>query len=325
MNRKTISSSLLAGAFSVAISSVAINATASAGECNHSKWGKDDEIGAANYVTPERVLAATKLVKKGQSHPLGIVVEPGVTPSFPPRSVSLQIVHPGQQYKNDLREKFGWPMVYNDDLSQIWWGTGPQLNGLGHVGEKGVFYNCNEGKDFSQLTGLTKLGLEKVPPLIGRGVLIDMAKHFGVKNMKAGQHFGPAQIKAAAKAQGVVIREADIVLFHTGWTDAKLKAEPETWISGEPGLSNEGVAYLASLNPMAVGTDSWYIEAIPPAKGNKPFYAFIHFQRETGTYVLETMNTGRLAREGVHEFMFVLGQARIKGTTQMIINPVALW
>nr|VFK56228.1 MAG: Putative cyclase [Candidatus Kentron sp. TC] len=85
----------------------------------------------------------------------------------------------------------------------------------------------------------------------------------------------------------------------TGWTDAKLKSDPKTWISGEPGLSNEGAVYLASLNPMAVGVDTWGIEAIPPAHGD--------------------------AEEGVHEFMFVLGQARIKGTTQMIINPVAVW
>lgn len=319
-----ISIVVLAGAFLTATGTLA-ESTKSTKECQYSKWGKDDEIGGANYVTPKRVLAATKLVKKGQSHPLGLVVEPGVTPAFPPRSVSLQIVHPGQQYKKHLAEKFGWPMVYNDDLSQIWWGTGPQLNGLGHVGENGVFYNCNEGKDFSQLTGLTKLGLEKVPPLVGRGVMIDMTKHFGVKHMKAGDHFGSKDIKAAAKAQGVEIREGDIVLFHTGWTDAMFKSQPKKWISGEPGLSNEGVAYLASLNPMAIGTDSWYVEAVPPPKGDKQFYGFVILQRDVGAYMLEVMDTGHLAREGVHEFLFVLGHARIKGTTQMIINPVAMW
>ena len=47
--------------------------------------------------------------------------------------------------------------------------------------------------------------------------------------------------------------------------------------------------------------------------------------KESGIYILETMNTGRLARENIGEFMFVLGQARIKGTVQMIINPVAMW
>nr|VFK61380.1 MAG: Putative cyclase [Candidatus Kentron sp. TUN]VFK62405.1 MAG: Putative cyclase [Candidatus Kentron sp. TUN]VFK71838.1 MAG: Putative cyclase [Candidatus Kentron sp. TUN] len=192
---------------------MAVNTVALAANCEYSKWGKDDEIGAANYITQKLVLDATKLVKKGESHPLGIVVEPGVTPAFPPRSTDLQVVQPGQHYNADLTEKFGWPIVYNDDLSRIWWGTGPQIDGLGHLGEKGMFYNCNEGKVFAQITGLTKLGVHKIPPLIGRGIMIDMAKYFGVESMNAGEHFGSTEIKAAAKAQGVTIREADIVLF----------------------------------------------------------------------------------------------------------------
>ncbi|MEE2694094.1 MAG: cyclase family protein [Pseudomonadota bacterium] len=294
-------------------------------DCQPSKWGIEDELGSANYMSPDLVLAATKLVKKGESHGLGIIVEPGVTPAFPPRTTSLQIVQPGQQYDFDLTAKFGWPVVYNDDLSQLWWGTGPQIDGLGHLGEAGVYYNCNRGVDFAQLTGLEKLGLHNVPPLIGRGVMIDMAGYLGVDHMAAGQHFGSSEIKAAAREQGVEIRQADVVLFHTGWTDAKLKAEPTAWVSGEPGLNNEGAVYLASLNPLAVGADTWGVEAVPPAPGDKVFYGHVTLLKENGIYILETMNTGRLAKEGVHEFMFVLGHARVKGTVQMIINPVAMW
>jgi hypothetical protein len=76
---------------------------------------------------------------------------------------------------------------------------------------------------------------------------------------------------------------------------------------------------------MAVGADTWGVEVVPPAEGDKAFYGHITLLKENGIYILETMNTGRLAREEVHEFMFVLGQARIKGTVQMIVNPVALW
>jgi kynurenine formamidase len=95
--------------------------------------------------------------------------------------------------------------------------------------------------------------------------------------------------------------------------------------AGEPGLNNEAAAYLASLSPMAVGADTWAVEVVPAANGDKVFYGHIEFLKNNGIYILETMNTGRLAREGVNEFMFVLGQARIKGTVQMIINPVAMW
>lgn len=100
------------------IAALALTGAVFAQDCKPSKWGPNDEIGAANYITPQRVLAATQLVKMGQTHPLGIVIEPGM-PAFPPRSVSLQIVSPGQNNGRDLTKDFGWPAVYNDDLAQL--------------------------------------------------------------------------------------------------------------------------------------------------------------------------------------------------------------
>ena len=76
--------------FAAVLAAGLIPAAAWAQDCTPSKWGADDEIGAANYVTPKQVMAAAKLIKKGESHPLGIVVYPGM-PAFPPRSTALQI------------------------------------------------------------------------------------------------------------------------------------------------------------------------------------------------------------------------------------------
>ena len=311
--------------FSLWLAAILINsASANTEACKPSKWGEDDEIGAANYVTPEQVRMAASLIKKGESHGLGIVIEPGM-PAYPPRYAQLQVVQPGQQFNFDTRQDYGWHLSSNDDLVQMWLGTGPQLDGLGHMGEAGYFYNCNKGSDFSEITGLTKLGTHNIPPMIGRGVLIDMAKHFGVTHLHGGQPFGSEDIKAAMKAQQIDIREGDIVLFHTGYTDAMLKPEPDNWISTIPGITNEAAAFLARLNPMAVGADTWGLEVVPAAEGDKLFYGHITFLKENGIYILETMNTGRLAAEEVKEFMFVLGQAKLKGTVQMIINPVAMW
>ena len=308
----------------VGLALVAAVQVAQAEECEPSRWGADDQIGAANFVTPEQVLMAVKLVKQGQSHPLGIVVDPKM-PAFPPRSFTLQVVQPGQHFGRGLAGDFGWDVSYNDDLAQLWFGIGPQLDGLGHLGEHGTFYNCNRGVDFVDFSGLKKLGTDKVPPLVGRGVLLDMARHFGVAAMGAGQPITSADIKAAATAQGVTVRPGDVVLIHTGWTDAMLASDPEAWAATEPGLTNEAAAYLASLDPMAVGADTWGVEVVPPVQGDRVYYGHVEFLKKKGIYILETMNTGRLAEEKVHEFMFVLGQARIKGTVQMIINPVALW
>ena len=292
-------------------------------DCAPSKWGADDTIGSANLVTPERTLAATKLIKQGKSLPLGITIGTD-TPAFPPRSLNLQIVQPNQQGGIKL-SGFGYEGNYNDDILQTWIGIGSQLDGLGHLGENGQYYNCLDEKEISVITGLTKLGTHAVPPLVGRGVVLDMAAQAGVDVMQAGQFFGEVEIKAAAEAQGVTIGEGDIVLFHTGWTEGMFESDPAAWGAAEPGLSNEGAVYMASLNPMAVGADTWGLDVIPPAPGDKVFYGHVTLLKENGIYILETMNVGPLVREGVSEFMFVLGQPRIQGTVQAMINPIALY
>ena len=114
-------------------------------------------------------------------------------------------------------------------------------------------------------------------------------------------------------------------MFHTGWTDAYLASDPKKWVSGEPGTSEDAAVYLASKNVIAVGADTWGVEVIPPEKEGRPFFGHVTLLKENGIYILETMNTGELAKDGVREFLFVLGQARIRGTVQMIINPVAMW
>jgi kynurenine formamidase len=294
---------------------------AQAEECKPSKWGTKDEIGAANLITDSSVLEAMKLVKLGRTHPLGIIID-STTPAFPPRSLSLQVVQPNQQGGGRL---FAYKGSYNDDLIQTWLGIGPQIDGLGHLGENGMFYNCNEDKDFAAITGLKKLGTHNIPPIVARGVLIDMARHFGVANLAAGKVFTAADIQAAAASQKVEIRKGDVVLFHTGWTDAKLKSDPKAWVSAEPGTSEDAAVWLASKEVIAVGADTWGVDVIPPEKKGRPFYGHVTLLKENGIYILETMNTGQLAREKVGEFLFVLGQARIRGTVQMIINPVAIY
>jgi kynurenine formamidase len=293
-------------------------------DCTPSRWGPDDEIGAANLISQDSVLAAVNLVRQGNTHPLGIVL-PTDLPAFEPRQMMLQVVQPGQHHGRPLDGDYGWPMTYNDDVAQLWWGMGPQIDGLGHLGEAGIFYNCTPGAEFSAITGLTKFGIQGIPPIVARGVLVDMAAHFGVDALAGGQAFGSDDIQEAADAQGIEFRAGDVILLHTGWTDAMLEADPDTWVATEPGISNEAAEYLASLSPIAVGADTWGVEAVPAAAGDRVFHAHVTFLRDNGIYVLETMNTGRLAAENVGEFLFVLGQARLEGAVQMIINPVAIW
>ncbi len=291
-------------------------------DCEPSQWGADDQIGSANLVGPERTKEALKLVKQGKSMPLGIVIGPD-TPTFPPRSLNMQIVQPGQhagQYAN-----MGYDSSYNDDVVQMWFGIGSQIDGLGHLAESNMYYNCNDAKDFIGFTGLNKMGIHMVPPLVGRAVIVDMTKARGKEFLEAGETIDAQELQQAAQDQGIEIGEGDIVLIHTGWIDAKLESEPEAWGAGEPGILPDAAEWLAEQNVMAVGADTWGLDVVPAPEGGKTFYGHVVLLRDNGIYILEAMNTGPLVDEGVQEFMFVLGQPRVRGAVQMIVNPVALY
>lgn len=284
-----------------------------------SKWGPNDEIGAANYLTPARALAAAQLVKTGKVYELGQTVSTS-TPAYDPRGCKIYIVQPGQAQNTTLGPT---KMSYNDDILNCWVGMGSQMDGLGHVGIDNVYYNGNHAKDFAQIGGLTKLGTDKVPAIVTRGVLLDMTAHFGVDMLKEGTAFNRAEIDAAAKKQGVEIREGDVVLFHTGW-GAMAEKDPKKFVAVQPGLGREGARYLASKGVVAVGADTAALEVIPFEKDAGLFEVHQILLAMNGTYILEGMQTANLAKDKAWEFMFVLGHNKYKGAVQSMINPVAI-
>jgi kynurenine formamidase len=285
-----------------------------------SKWGEKDEIGAANYMTPALALQASKLVKTGKVYSLGIEVNTG-TPAYPPRTCSLYIVQPGQVGSS---EGLGpTKTTYNDDILNCWNGIGTQLDGLGHIGVGNLYYNGNKWAEMATMGGLKKLGTEKIPPMVARGVLLDMAAHFGVEVMKEGQAFNKADIEAAAKKQGVEIRQGDVVIFHTGWLSL-INTDPKRFGSVEPGLGREGARYLVSKGVVAVGADNWAVEVIPFEKDAGVFEVHQILLPMNGTYILENVNTAELAKDKAYEFMFVLGHNKYQGAVQSMINPVAI-
>ena len=288
--------------------------------CVPSRWGAEDQIGNANLISPESVLAASKLIKTGKTYSLGITIDSS-TPAYAPRQMNLHVVQPGQQQGRSVMPN----LTYNDDIFVGWFGIGSQLDGLGHVGDKnGVYYNCNDAREFAQIDGLTSLGVDRIPPIVARGVVLDMAGHKDVPYLKAGEYFTVEEVRAVEKKQGTPIQEGDVVLFHTGWTDAMLESNPQAWVSGAPGQSEEVASYLAGKNVVAVGADTWGLDVSPSPDPDRASQGHVILLKENGIYILETMNTGPLVRDQAFEFLFVLGQAKVRGAVQMIINPVAI-
>ncbi|MEY8828282.1 cyclase family protein [Sedimentitalea sp. XS_ASV28] len=312
---------LAAVALAASIGAAAAQETAPPEWADH-RWGAEDELGAANHMTAERVKLAAELVTDGKVYSLGMIVGSD-TPAFPPRSLSVTVLQPGQNGNSGLGEN---KFTYNDDIFMGWLGIGPQIDGLGHAGVDHVYYGGRTYADFAPASGLSQLGLEKLPGLVGRGVMLDMAEYFGTDMVEEGTAYTAEDIKAAAEAQSVELREGDVVLFNSNWMDLLEgdNADPERFGAAEPGLGVSGAEYLAEIGVMAVGADTWGMEVVPAEVEGEAFRAHQILQPENGIYILENMDTRALAADDVHEFMFVLGQARVKGAVQMIINPIAI-
>lgn len=290
-----------------------------------SKYGANDTIGAANNMSPKLVVKAAKLVKTGKTYSLGVVTDKN-TPSFGPRSFNMTIVQPsavggisqvGGGVTGDTK------MVFNDDILHTWLGIGTQIDGLGHVGIDYKYYNGKSVHDFVDTEGLKAYGTETIPPIVSRGIVLDIAGYKGVDMMSEGDAINVDEIKGAAKRQGVKIKKGDVVLLHTGWLSIS-STDPERFISGEPGLGMEGSRYLADKGVVAIGSDSWALEVIPFEEGEGVFGVHQELLAKHGVYILENVQSKELVEDKAWEFLFVLGQPKFAGAVQMVINPIAI-
>ena len=282
-----------------------------------SEHGADDTLGAVNHLSAEGVVRAAKLVKTGKTYPLGVVTG-WETPAYPPRHYAITVIQPGQDSGPTMGANLA---TGNDDLLYTWMGIGSQLDGLGHMGINHEYYNGLTPPDFVTPRGLTKLGTHEIPPIVTRGVLLDMTQRFGANPVPAGTAFNTEDIEAQAQAQGVAIGKGDVVLFHTGWLNVE---DPVEFMSGEPGLGLEGAKHLASLDVVAVGADTWGLEPVPGEDPELVFPVHPELLAKNGIYILENMDVRALAADEGWEFLFVLGQPRFEGAVQAVINPVAI-
>ena len=281
-----------------------------------SRWGAADQRGAANRITPAKVLEAKNAIQKGQLYQLGHVYEAGM-PIYGTRHYSIRIPQafamPG---KNQA--------VYHDEvisgeLGQI----GTQFDGLGHLGIGDLFYNGNKRSEFAQAEGLTKLGIENVGAIVTRGVLIDVAKFKGVEQLAPTYEITVADLKGALQKQNVQIRSGDVVLIHTGWSSLWMKDNTKFGAT-EPGIGVAAAQFLVDAEVVVVGADTWGVEVMPnpDASLSAPVHQLL--LARNGIYLHENLITAELARDNAYEFMYSFAPLRLKGATGSPGNPIAI-
>ena len=281
-----------------------------------SRWGADDQRGAANRLTPAKVLEAKNVITKGAVYQLGHVYEPGM-PMFGTRHYSLRIP---QAFKMPGKNE----AVYHDEvisgeLGQI----GTQFDGLGHLGMGDLFYNGNRRSEFAQAEGLTRLGIENVGPIVTRGVLIDVAKFKGVDQLPPRYEITPADLKGALQREGVQIRSGDMVLIHTGWSSLWMKDNAK-YGDSEPGIGLAAGQMLVDAEVVVVGADTWGVEVMPNPDSSLSAPVHQLFLARNGIYLHENLITADLARDNVYEFVYMFAPLRLKGATGSPGNPIAI-
>lgn len=284
-----------------------------------SRYGAEDTLGAINQLSPEAVVRAARLVKTGKTYALG--VETGRdTPAFPPRTFQLFAVAAGDGSGASLGRNHA---TWNDDWMVTWLGIGTQIDGLGHFGIDHRYYNGRPVAEVWKPEGLALFGTHELPPIVTRGVVLDLAGYKGVEMLAGGQALHADDIRGAAKRQGVTIGKADVVLIHTGW-QRMAKTDPARFLREMPGLDVDAAEYLAGLDVVAVGADTWGLDVLPNPDPELVFPCHQVLLARNGVYILENVQTAELVADRAWEFLFVLGQPRFVGAVQMVINPVAI-
>jgi kynurenine formamidase len=294
-----------------------------------SRWGPADEAGASNWMTPEKVLTAVTLVKTGKTYRLGRDYEAGM-PLFGGRAFALRL--PGSPTGGALGKN---QVIWHDEFLATEIGqVGTQFDGLGHIGavtgapgDKAAmrFYNGVTEAEMARATGLEKLGVEKVKPLVTRGILLDIAGLKG-RMLDEREEITVADLQAALARQGLaetVITPGDAVLIHTGWGDLWMK-DNARYVAGEPGIGIEAARWLAAKQVALVGADNWGVEVGLDLDAELVFPAHQELITKNGIFLQENLDLSALVADQAWEFLYVFAPVPIKGATGSPGSPIAI-
>ena len=288
-----------------------------------SEWGADDERGAVNRLTPEKVLEAARLIRKGESVSLGRIYESGM-PIFGQRHYSLTMVGRPSSPVVGSNQAVWQEEVISGELAHL----GTQLDGLGHVGVRmsgdDYLYNGLKLSEIGTPYGLTRLGIEKTGPFFTRGVLLDVARYKKTERLGIGYEITAADLEGAAREQGITVRPGDAVLIHTGHGSLWM-VDNESYGNGAPGIGIEAAAWLAERKIALVGADTWGTEVAPSPRSGAVMDVHQYLIVRHGIYNVENLDLAPLVSRGVHEFAFILSPLKLKGATGSPVNPIAVF
>jgi len=318
-----LSSALAAG---LIISSSVIAADPNLGE-NNWVWGKDDVLGAGNLMTANSVKAALAAVESGKiielSHDVAMGA-PFISPIQTPYVMTLS--RTSKNMEKFLRDKMGATNKIGFYLERIEMTThvSTHIDALGHVTIAAELYNGLDREQAASDIGLNHNGIDKSPPFIARGILIDVAAYKGVENLEPGYAITAADLQGALKKQGTTIPKGAIVFIHTGW-GKNFTAKPQHYAHTGPGIGIEASKWLASKNVVAIGADNMALEVTPGEDPNVVFPVHQHLLVKQGIYIIENVKTDELAAQKRYQTTTIMLPTKFRGATGTPLRIIAMY
>jgi kynurenine formamidase len=300
--------------------------------CNWGRWGPDDEAGTLNFITPEMVVAASRLVRRGTVFSLAIDFgasgpQNGFLGRFNPTTFMLR-----DGSDAFAREMPGVPRGIGaaDDVLLMPTQGATQWDSLAHIFYDGRMLNGYDCRLVSSL-GAERNGIASFRDrVVGRAVLLDVPRHLGVDWCAPGKAIGGDLLDAAAAAQGIAVGTGDIVLLRTGQlASCRAAGSWGDYAGGDaPGVDFESLAWVHERQIAALATDTYSAEVRP----SEITYASFPWHRvaipQIGLCVGEIFDLEALAADcaadGVYEMFFSACPLPVIGSVGGPINPIAM-
>lgn len=295
---------------------------------NTGRWGSDDEIGTLNFLTPEAVRRAADCVVTGRRFSLALPLSErrGIQQGHVPGRINP--LHTMTQLNSPLTADSDGVCI-NDDVVVLALQTATHWDGLGHVSFGGRIYNGYPAATVGA-GGATRCGVEKVRSLVGRGVLLDVARAKGLDRLEPGYAITPVDLDEAAALAAVNVQSGDIVLVRTGQMQL-LRQRPRDvhgYATAAGGLSARSAAWFYEHSIAAVATDNYAFEPYPFEDADCVLAGHVLHLVYMGltqgqNFQLEDL-AADCAADGVYEFLLDASPQPFVGGVGSPVNPVAV-
>jgi kynurenine formamidase len=282
--------------------------------------------------SPEELLSALSFPRRGITYSLALPRYTGMPlfGSHPPFQVTMYRTPNG--LRGDKEQPWGPVNEVNlGYMAEVVSGTahsGAHVDALAHmtIGEDDHWYGGGNARRHLGDRGPTLGDASKLPPFITRGVLLDVPGFRGVDALPAHSPVTGDELDAVTKHQGVDVRAGDVVLVRTGylsqWPDAEGLARH---VTAGPDIS--AARWLLERGVVACGSDTETFEVQPapdPGSPANPQPVHTLLLIENAIYLFESIYLEELARDAVHEFLFIALPLKIQGATGSMLDPVAI-